>query len=548
MDFILELDYVANNVEHKLFVDSASSNEHFKLNVESSENKILINLIPIDDIQIRSAELKIKHSYKSSDCLFGNGYQSWSHAFEYNTNGYVHGLNHLPKFINKKYSFDSYGDYRFYNYESTSGIIRSNNYTFIRKMDEIELFGSLNEKVGYTMFEHNTPISMLKVYRDFEGVVFSDSFELFNVIRIVGNEDDVFDEYFRMLKIQKPTSKKMLGYTSWYNHYQNISETIILDNLAAFKDNPKKFDVFQIDDGFETFVGDWFDIDTKKFPYGLKPIVDKIHKDKMLAGIWLAPFAMEEDSDLFRAHPDWAIRDDKGNLIKAGSNWSGFYGLDFSNAEVKDYISNVLDYYQNELGFDLFKLDFLYAVNFLPYNNKSRATIMYEAMEFLRNKLKDKLILGCGVNLFTAAGLVDYCRVSCDVSLDFDDKFFMSLVHQERVSTKNAIMDTIYRNHLNNRAFLSDPDVFLLRDNNINLSEDQKEALLTINSIFGSVLFTSDNIKDYSNSKLELLEKAINMNAKDIKVRTENEVITIKYVQNDENKVIKYDSNAGRLI
>ena len=55
----------------------------------------------------------------------------------------------------------------------------------------------------------------------------------------------------------------------------------------------------------------------------------------------------------------------------------------------------------------------------------------------------------------------DYCRVSCDVGLDWDDVWYMRLFHRERVSTKQAINNTVFRRQLNGRAYGSDPDVFL---------------------------------------------------------------------------------------
>ena len=62
------------------------------------------------------------------------------------------------------------------------------------------------------------------------------------------------------------------------------------------------------------------------------------------------------------------------------------------------------------MGFEFFKLDFLYAVAVVPQNGKSRAKIMYDAMNFIREELKDKTILGCGVPMGASFGKVDYCR------------------------------------------------------------------------------------------------------------------------------------------
>ena len=106
----------------------------------------------------------------------------------------------------------------------------------------------------------------------------------------------------------------------------------------------------------------------------------------------------------------------------------------------------------------------------------------------------------------------------------------------------------IYRRHLNNRAFLNDPDVFLLRKDNIQLSKDQKIALLKLNSIFGSVLFTSDNVADYNDKQIELLNEAINLEITDLKVFNDKGYIVIKYNSNNENFSLRYDPNKGKLV
>lgn len=87
----------------------------------------------------------------------------------------------------------------------------------------------------------------------------------------------------------------------------------------------------------------------------------------------------------------------------------------------------------------------------------------------------------------------------------------MKLFHRERVSTFNAIRNAIGRRHLNGRAFLNDPDVFLLREDNISLSETQKETLAVVNNIFGSLLFTSDSLKYYRDKQFTVFDKTIKL-------------------------------------
>ena len=150
--------------------------------------------------------------------------------------------------------------------------------------------------------------------------------------------------------------------------------------------------------------------------------------------------------------------------------------------EVRAYLKKVFARVLDEWGFDLVKLDFLYAAAPHGSASETRAGRMRRAMAFLRELCGDKLILGCGVPLMPAFGLVDYCRVGCDMTLDWDNNLVMRRTNRERPSTRLSIADTIFRRELSGRAFLSDPDVFFLRDDNIKLTEEQKQTLATVNA------------------------------------------------------------------
>ena len=77
---------------------------------------------------------------------------------------------------------------------------------------------------------------------------------------------------------------------------------------------------------------------------------------------------------------------------------------------------------------------------------------MAEAMDFLRECAGNALILACGVPLASAFGKVDYCRIGCDVSLDWNDKPHMRLMHRERISTRNSILNTVFRRQLDGNS------------------------------------------------------------------------------------------------
>ena len=334
--------------------------------------------------------------------------------------------------------------------------------------------------------------------------------------------------------------KKLLGYTSWYNYYQSINAEIMSRDLDALD---KRFNLFQIDDGYETYVGDWLDVDEKKFPEGLEGLTKKIKEKGFIAGIWLAPFIAEEKSKLFQEHKELFKKDENGEIYKCGNNWSNFYALDVYNPDARAYIKKCLDHYV-EMGYDFFKLDFLYCAHLPEYKGKTRCEVATDAYKFLREVLGDKLILGCGAMIYNSANVFDYMRIGPDVSLRFDFKKF---TNREKVSTKVTLQNTVYRSFADGRFFGNDPDVFLLRDDNILLSRKQKQAMITIDALFGTLMMTSDNIKDYDDDKKATLQKALKLfyEAKDPAFSRKGRHINVSYSLDGAKHEFRYNANKG---
>ena len=418
--------------------------------------------LPAGTLKAVRAELPWK--MEADERLFMNGYQTWTYSPELNRNGKLRGTDHIPGFLRKKYAFDRYGDYHFVPYGHHNGQSHGFSYCYFRKGKQFRLVASLDETPGYTILRYDSGKALLTLVRDCAGVEHpGGSFALFDLFFAEGGETEVFDGWFRAMGIRPRTEEKLAGYSSWYNRYQDITEDTIREDLTGCRSLLCPGDLFQIDDGWEPKVGDWLETDAQKFPHGLKGMVEEIHASGFQAGLWLAPFVCEKDSALFLQHPDWLLKVD-GKPWCCGSNWSSFYALDIDNPAVLDYLRRVFDRVLNDWGFDLVKLDFLYGA--APFGNahESRAARMRRAMELLRSWCGQKAILGCGVPVMPAFGLVDYCRVSCDVGLDWDDVWYMRLFHRERVSTKQALNNTVFRRQLNGRAYGSDPDVFFLRE------------------------------------------------------------------------------------
>ncbi|KAG0259821.1 hypothetical protein BG011_002342 [Mortierella polycephala] len=202
--------------------------------------------------------------------------------------------------------------------------------------EEIVLCGSLSEDSGYTYFCMDFNQDSLTISQDCVGrklqATKGDKLVLNTYFGWGSKETQVWDAYkAAWLSIHKdrrsvPSSQhnQLSGWTSWYTHYQQIDEHIILQNLQHVHGNqtlyppdrnhqqrqeyhgwPSK--VFQIDDGY-TAIGDWLDYDREKFPRGLAFIAQSIREKGLVPGLWLSPFIAGRESKLVKDHPNWFVR------------------------------------------------------------------------------------------------------------------------------------------------------------------------------------------------------------------------------------------------
>lgn len=533
----------------KVYTDDLYQTQHYFIEDNSTQNELKIKIIPREKLELLAFEMRFCRKFSQEDRFFANGYQSWTTSREYAAFDKQKGLSGIIKMLPPGKKLASiFGDYRFKQYPNKPGIFHGFTYTYIRNGEKVEFWGSLTERQGYTIFNADMNKGEFIIEKDVEGLTIDAPYELFNVVTFEGVYDEVFDRYFEAMGVSKPRIDHLSGYTSWYNYFQKIDEKIILRDLENLDKVKESVSIFQIDDGFETFVGDWLDLNEKDFPNGMKPIAQKIHEKGYLAGIWLAPFCVQRASRTAAEHPEWLIKDKNGKPELGNIAWGGAYTLDIYNPEARAYIKKFFDVILNDWGYDLVKLDFLYSQCITPRNNKTRGTIMCEAMEFLRECVGDKFILGCGVPLGPAFNYVDACRIGCDVNLKFGGSFYNKLeINREVPSAQNAMINTIFRRGLDGRVFCNDPDVFFLRDYNLTYTKEQKLLLAKINNLFGNVLFVSDDAGTYGGEETELLKKAFKKsNAIIFGAEFINkDTISVSYLENGEKKKLTFNLWTG---
>ncbi|MBQ9867972.1 MAG: alpha-galactosidase [Lachnospiraceae bacterium] len=125
---------------------------------------------------------------------------------------------------------------------------------------------------------------------------------------------------------------------SWEASYFDITESRLVS--LAKKAKAVGIELLVMDDGWfgkrdddTSSLGDWY-VNKKKLPHGVKGLADKITELGLKFGIWVEPEMVNEDSELYRSHPDWAFKiPDKEHSTGRSQMF-----LDLSRIEVQDYI------------------------------------------------------------------------------------------------------------------------------------------------------------------------------------------------------------------
>jgi alpha-galactosidase len=478
--------------------------------------QVLAELRHREPLELLGFKLELLPGLAGSGGMMVNGFQSWSRSEELGAADRI-----PPLFAPARRILAAYGDYRYHRYSGRPGRLHSWTYTYFRLPGGAVFFiGSVDEKAGYTLFEYDYGRDRLLIEKDCLGAVSAKSYPLLRLYLGWGELEPVLKEYFSLLPLPRRIPPRATGWTSWYNYYTGISEAIVRHNLKELSRRELPLEIFQIDDGWQSALGDWLE-GNAKFPAGMPALAMAIREHGFRPGLWLAPFICDRTSRLFQENPQWLLRNRRGKPVKAGfnPNWKGwFYALDFYAPGFQDHLRRVFQTVQEEWGFSMLKLDFLYAAALLPRQGKPRGQVMHEVMEFVHAQTRKSRLLGCGVPLGPAMGRVDYCRIGSDVAPYWEDRFLKALQYRERVSTVNSLAGTIGRRHLDRKAFRNDPDVFMLRDgagagaggngSRNRLDPEQRYTLFFLNNLLGGLIFFSDNVDGYKDEQLQLLRRS----------------------------------------
>lgn len=245
-----------------------------------------------------------------------------------------------------------------------------------------------------------------------------------------------YHDFFRKYVISKRwvNTRRPVVLNSWEGMHFRFDRDRLFDTIDKLEGSG--IDLFVLDDGWfgarnndRAGLGDWY-VNEEKLPGGLQPIAERCHMRGLRFGLWIEPEMVNPDSDLYRAHPDWAIAV-PGRATVSSRNQ---YVLDLSRREVLDYLKDVIRRVIAESGADYIKWDMNrpLAENFsvaLPADRmgelQHRYVLgVYELAKYLTETFPDILFEGCsgGGARFDGAMLKYFPQIWTSDDTDADER------------------------------------------------------------------------------------------------------------------------------
>lgn len=293
------------------------------------------------------------------------------------------------------------------------------------------------------------------------------------------------------------------GWCSWYQYFSSVTPADVRANLELAATHG--LEVVQVDDGYQAAIGDWL-TPRPAWAEGTAAVAGDIRAAGLRAGIWTAPFLVDEAGPVARDHPDWIV----GRAMYNPVWWGGWaLALDTTNPAVLDHITGTLAALTAQ-GFDYHKVDFLYA-GALPAPARhegscTRAQALRLGLEAVRRGVGEgSFLLGCGSPFGPAVGIVDAMRVSPDVTDRWEPRTPLPGLEEAASCARNAIVTSVLRAPLHRRLWVNDNDCLLLRPVRTELDPKQRRMLAATIAGAGGFTVASDDLSLYGDEEWDLL-------------------------------------------
>jgi alpha-galactosidase len=292
------------------------------------------------------------------------------------------------------------------------------------------------------------------------------------------------------------------GWCSWYCFGPSVTAQQVRDNLDVIATSMPALRYVQIDDGYQSAMGDWLDTGAA-FGGNVRTVLADIRQRGFEPAIWVAPFVAEEKSALFQSHPHWFITDADGAPLRSdrvtfgGWRRGPWYALDGTHPEAQSHLERVFRTMRTEWGCTYFKLDanFWGAMHGGRFHDAraTRVEAYRRGMEAVVRGAGDSFLLGCNHPIWPSLGLIHGSRSSNDIKRTWD-----------RIKTTG--FQNLQRNWQNGRLWWNDPDAIVLASD---LTDAECQFHASVIYASGGMVLSGDDLTELPPARAAMLRKLL---------------------------------------
>ena len=345
----------------------------------------------------------------------------------------------------------------------------------------------------------------------------------------------------------KPADFK--GWATWDYYGRVFSAKDIYGNMDALNKLAPEANMIQIDGGWWTERADYKSVRSDLLPGGIKEIVARITSEGKTPGIHFDGFRGDENSEIYKAHPEYFLHDQDGKLIvevnDKGDKVMRYIYFDYSHPGARAHIADCIRNLKENWGVRYFKVDFMrYGLknDTLVKNKTANGIKAYDptitsverfrlAMKTMREAMgPDTYFLGCSAVFGPCIGFVDGMRTGGDI-------------HPRYEAFPERCLANLSNFYLNGKVWNGDADYLVFReavdeDKTVSQEDVKHGGSMTMNEaqmwadfnkIYGAARLSSDNLMTLRPERQALVKEVFQYPAMD-------ETVPLDLWQHGKNK------------
>ena len=280
------------------------------------------------------------------------------------------------------------------------------------------------------------------------------------------------------------------------------------NNLSILEEERLFYDQIRLE-GLHPLEGDW-DTIYKDFRGKVGFLTRRMERKGMVPCLAFSPLAASPQSEVYRQHPDWLMKNPKGDPLPA---------LDISRPEVREYLLRALDLFRNQWGFRSFHLKDLSLLDkphLLENSGVESGFLLTETLRFFRSNIgKDETLSGEGIGFLSAAGWLNSLSSS------------QASLQKEKAADlfQRVLFSGLQNAGFHKRLWINDPGCYPLGEQAAGLPVQIRESIRQIILFSGGILSVNINHTDLTSREIEDIKKTI----KTFRPFTGGELIPLSY-------------------